>query len=225
MAGVAEVESGGNPQAYNPSGASGLWQIEIPVNARFVPGGAGNVFNALDNAKAAVALSGNTLAGIQSNWLAFEPPGAAEAIAAKNGGTVPSTVGATGSSTRLLGGTTAGVSEASVANGSTGSGSTGSTGSGSTGSTGTVPDPAAGAGVMDSFASGLPIVGNLFKALEPIFHAVATVIDYSFAMFEPGQGPRALFAAGAAVLAFLSYKILASAGVVPDIHLPKAVPV
>ena len=82
MAGVAEVESGGNPQAYNPSGASGLWQIEIPVNESYVPGGAANVFNALDNAKAAVALSGNTLAGITANWLDFEPPGAAEAIAA-----------------------------------------------------------------------------------------------------------------------------------------------
>jgi hypothetical protein len=89
MAGVAIVESGGNPQAYNPSGASGLWQIEIPLNENLVPGGAANVFNPQDNAKAAVRLSGNTLAGITSNWLVDEPAGAAAKIAQNNGGTVP----------------------------------------------------------------------------------------------------------------------------------------
>jgi hypothetical protein len=89
MAGVAIVESGGNPQAYNASGASGLWQIEVPLHDSLIPGGAANVFNAQDNAKAAVTLSGNTLAGVSSNWLAFEPKGAAAAIAQKNGGTVP----------------------------------------------------------------------------------------------------------------------------------------
>jgi Transglycosylase SLT domain len=93
MAGVAEVESGGNPRAYNPSGASGLWQIEIPLHSNLVPGGAGNVFNPLDNAIAAVRLSGNTLAGITSNWLDYEPPGAAAAIAKENGGTVPAAAG------------------------------------------------------------------------------------------------------------------------------------
>ena len=188
MAGVAEVESGGNPQAYNPSGASGLWQIEIPVNESYVPGGAANVFNALDNAKAAVALSGNTLAGIQANWLAFEPAGAAEAIAAKNGGTVPAATGATGSTV---------------------TGSTGSTGGGTT--TGTGPDPNAPGGII-GFAEGLPVIGGLVAALEPLLHAVATVIDYSFAMFEPGQGQRALFAVGALVLAVLAFRVLASSG-------------
>ena len=89
MAGVALVESSGNPDAYNSSGASGLWQIEIPINQSYVPGGAGNVFNALDNAKAAVALSGNSMAGITNNWLVDEPAGAAQAIVAQHGGTVP----------------------------------------------------------------------------------------------------------------------------------------
>ena len=191
MAGVAEVESGGNPQAYNPSGASGLWQIEIPVNESYVPGGAANVFNALDNAKAAVALSGNTLAGIQANWLAFEPAGAAEAIAAKNGGTVPSTV------------TTA------ASTSGTNAGSTGSTGGGTT--TGTGPDPNAPGGII-GFAEGLPVIGGLVAALEPLLHAVATVIDYSFSAFEPGQGQRALFAVGALVLAVLAFRVLASSG-------------
>jgi hypothetical protein len=91
MAGVAMVESGGNPAAYNASGASGLWQIEVPLHNSVIPGGASNVFNAQANAKAAVAVSGNTLAGITSNWLVDEPPGAAEAITKQNGGTVPAT--------------------------------------------------------------------------------------------------------------------------------------
>lgn len=91
MAGVAMVESGGNPAAYNASGASGLWQIEVPLHDSVIPGGASNVFNAQANAKAAVAVSGNTLAGITSNWLVDEPPGAAEAITKSHGGTVPAT--------------------------------------------------------------------------------------------------------------------------------------
>jgi Transglycosylase SLT domain len=105
-AGIAEVESSGNPNAYNPSGASGLWQIEIPLNEGDVPGGAANVFNAQDNAKAAVALSGNTLTGLTDNWLDFEPAGAAEAIAAQNGGTVPAASATTGTSSTSTTGTT-----------------------------------------------------------------------------------------------------------------------
>jgi hypothetical protein len=47
-ASIAECESGGNPRAYNPSGASGLWQIlgqDVP----------GNLFDPLVNAENAVA--------------------------------------------------------------------------------------------------------------------------------------------------------------------------
>ena len=188
MAGVAEVESGGNPQAYNPSGASGLWQIEIPVNASYVPGGAGNVFNAQDNAKAAVALSKNTMAGIQANWLAFEPAGAAEAIAKKNGGTVPSTGSLPGA------GNTQG-----VATGST------TSPSGSTG--GTTSDPNAPTSSSD--------LTGLLGPIKNLLHAVATVIDYAFTMFQPGQGPRVMFAALALVAAFLSFKVLAPSGGIP----------
>ena len=56
MAAIALAESGGLSSAHNPSGASGLWQIEIPVNARYVPGGAAAVYNPLANARAAVAI-------------------------------------------------------------------------------------------------------------------------------------------------------------------------
>jgi hypothetical protein len=48
MAAIAEAESGGNPNARNPSGASGLWQIlGLPF--------AGNPFDAITNARMAVA--------------------------------------------------------------------------------------------------------------------------------------------------------------------------
>jgi hypothetical protein len=55
MAAIAEAESSGCSAAYNPSGASGLWQVE-PSNAQYVPGGYGNIFNPADNAKAAVGV-------------------------------------------------------------------------------------------------------------------------------------------------------------------------
>jgi len=48
MAAIALAESGGNPKAYNPSGASGLWQIL----GQIVPG---NIFNPMVNAKNAIA--------------------------------------------------------------------------------------------------------------------------------------------------------------------------
>ncbi|HMD23926.1 MAG TPA: transglycosylase SLT domain-containing protein [Streptosporangiaceae bacterium] len=92
MAGVAEVESGGNPQAYNPSGATGLWQIEWPLYKGIVPGAETqqDLYNPQVNAAAAVKLSGNSMTGIYDNWLRFEPAGAAEAIAKQNGQAAPS---------------------------------------------------------------------------------------------------------------------------------------
>jgi hypothetical protein len=55
---IAECESGGNPQAYNPSGATGLWQILGQV----VPG---NLYDPFVNALNAVSkfkASGDTFA-------------------------------------------------------------------------------------------------------------------------------------------------------------------
>lgn len=79
---------------------------------------------------------------------------------------------------------------------------------------GTGPDPNAPGGII-GFAERLPVIGGLARAVEPLLHAVATVIDYSFAMFQPGQAQRALFAAGALVLAFAAYRVLASSGTLP----------
>lgn len=56
MAAIALAESGGDSEAKNPSGASGPWQIMVPENDQYIPGGAGNVFNLDDNAAAAVAI-------------------------------------------------------------------------------------------------------------------------------------------------------------------------
>lgn len=56
MAAIAMAESSGCSAAYNPSGASGLWQVECPINAQYVPGGCGNVFSPSANASAAVAI-------------------------------------------------------------------------------------------------------------------------------------------------------------------------
>jgi phage-related protein len=52
MARIAIAESGGNPNAYNASGATGLWQIEYP-GSQVV---AGNLYNPTINAENAVAL-------------------------------------------------------------------------------------------------------------------------------------------------------------------------
>ena len=65
MAAIAYgAESGGNPDATNPSGATGLWQIEVPGSS----GGytAAQLKDPLTNAKRAVALLGDG-SGI-SNW-------------------------------------------------------------------------------------------------------------------------------------------------------------
>ena len=58
MAAIAYgAESGGNPTATNPSGATGLWQIEVPGSS----GGytAAQLMDPLTNAKRAVELLGN----------------------------------------------------------------------------------------------------------------------------------------------------------------------
>ncbi len=60
MAAIAEAESSGNEQAYNPiecaagSHAEGLWQICMPLNKQYVPGG--NAYNPQANAAGAVGI-------------------------------------------------------------------------------------------------------------------------------------------------------------------------
>lgn len=75
MAAIAEAESRGSTTATNPSGASGLWQILMPSNAGFVPGGEANVFNPLDNAIAAVKILASQGLGAWSTYTsgAYKP--------------------------------------------------------------------------------------------------------------------------------------------------------
>lgn len=96
MAAVAEVESGGNDQATNPSGATGLWQIEWPLHQGIVACATSQaaLLDPNCNAKAAIAISGNvnsTAPGspVYDNWLEDEPAGAYKAFI--SGSTTPDT--------------------------------------------------------------------------------------------------------------------------------------
>ena len=189
-AATALVESGGNPQAYNASGATGLWQIEYPGSDKI---GASQtaLYNAETNAKAAVALSGNTMAGLLSNWTAYEPAGAAEAIMKQHGGTAPSSAGIQGVQP-----VPAGVSAGGTA----------------------TPSPGSSPGGGTSGPNAPPSSSDLTGLLGPIknlLHAVATVIDYAFAMFQPGQGPRFLFGLLSLAAVLMAFKVLAPSGGIP----------
>ena len=56
MANVAWSESRWNPRARNPSGASGLWQMTMPLHQGLVSASGGDVFDPLTNARVAVKL-------------------------------------------------------------------------------------------------------------------------------------------------------------------------
>ncbi len=107
-AAIAIVESSGNPDAYNASSASGLWQL-ISSNWHLIPGGAANRFDAQANAAGAVRLSGNTVAGLVSNWINWEtPPGIAYTVLKQHGGTPPASGVADSGGPAAGGGTAAG---------------------------------------------------------------------------------------------------------------------
>ncbi len=217
-AGIAVVESGGNPLAHNPSGASGLWQIEVPLHNSAIPGGAANVFNAQANARAAVAVASNSLAGLTSNWLAFEPPGAAQAIVSQHGGTPP----ATGALPPAAGGAGAGAGGgAAGGTGTSAAGGTGSSAAGGTGSGGgTVTLLAATgnpvsdvgsilSGIMKDFPGG-NLLGEALQGIGRINHIAAVMIDRAFSLFLPGQGFRAVFWAATVLLGVGAYKTWSS---------------
>ena len=220
-AATAIVESGGDPTAYNASGATGLWQIEYP-GSDVLGYSSAQLDNPLDNAKAAVALSKNTMAGLLSNWTAYEPAGAAAAIVKQNGGKIPATTTASTTSSTTGTGTVQGIQGNVPGVSAPGATPSGGIIPGGSTTTPAPPSPSSPGGII-GFAEQLPLIGGLFAAIEPLLHAVATVIDYSFTMFEPGQGQRSLFAVAALILLFLAYKILGGSGVVP--HGPKVVPV
>jgi len=171
MAAIAMAESGGNSDAYNQSGASGLWQILGAVN----PSDQGHLFNPQVNAREALLKYQTQGLGA---WVTYTDGAYKQYLKDNVGASVPGTAGDRGSN-------------------ATGT----ATGSATTGQ-GSGKD--AGPSASD--------LSSLIAPLRNLLHAVATVIDYSFSMFEPGQGFRVLFGAGAAILAFLSYKVLARPG-------------
>lgn len=207
-------ESGFQPGVTSSAGAQGIAQF---LPSTFAAYGHGSAYNAQD-AFAAYANYMNTLLK-QFNG------NVRDALAAYNAG--PGNIGAgMGYANTIL--SNAGASPNTRASGGSGGSRgtggvriTGSSGSqSSTGTSGTsdgtttsgVPDPSSPGGII-GFAEGLPFgLGNLVKAIEPLLHAFATVIDYSFMMFQPGQGFRLLFGIGAIVMLFFSYRILSSSG-------------
>ena len=81
MAAIAEVESAGNSDAENASGATGLWQLEWPLYSGFVSGATSRqaYHNPDINAKAAVKLSQNNPSvspgsPVYNNWIKWEHP-------------------------------------------------------------------------------------------------------------------------------------------------------
>jgi len=94
---------------------------------------------------------------------------------------------------------------ASIAAGSDGAGGSGA------------PAPAGSAPAAGPSSADL---GSLLGPVKNLLHAVATVIDYAFTMFQPGQGPRLLFGVAAIAAALASYAVLARSGAVPHPGVP-----
>lgn len=68
MAAIGLLESGGDPNAQNPSGATGIWQVEWPLHSDLSPDGSRQaLFDPNNNAKAAIAIL-NGGAGLCSGW-------------------------------------------------------------------------------------------------------------------------------------------------------------
>ena len=207
-AGIGIVESGGNSKAFNLSGASGIWQIEIPLHSNLVPGGAGNVFNPDANAKAAVKLSGNTVAGLTQNWIVDEPAGAAAAIVKKNKGTLPASL--TGSSS------------------SSGDGSSPALGLGAGLSAGASAIP--GFGFLPSAITNITgagqTIGDIATGIAGITNDLNTVIRFMSALFRPNMWLRVgAFVMGIFLLIAGFYFMLKSIGVSGPSTIPVPIPV
>ena len=209
-AATAIVESGGDPTAYNASGATGLWQIEYP-GSDVLGYSSAQLDNPLDNAKAAVALSKNTMAGLLSNWTAYEPAGAAAAIVKQNGGKIPATTTASTTSSTTGTGTVQGIQ-----GNDPGVSAPGATPSGAITPGGSTTTPATPS------STGLP---SILSGASGLLYDVSTALDYFFGMFGRGNGWRLVFAVICIVALLVAYKTLVAAGAVPGGLIPSAIPV
>lgn len=214
MAAIAMVESSGNDHAYNPSGATGLWQIEWPLHKGLVPGATSQqaYYNPLINAQAAVKLSQNnpsTSPGspVYSNWLEWEPAGAYKRFLQSH--VAPSgPVAKGGSSGTKGGGTPAAGSQ------------------GSQGSQGSTTTPQAAAQLTSAVSGNLfSQAGNVVSDAGTLLGDAATVLNWFFEFFKPGQGWRIAFGAAAAGAGVAGARQWHSAGSSPGAggNLPLAV--
>lgn len=111
MAAIALLESGGNPNATNPSGATGLWQVEFPLHNQDVPGitTAQQALDPNNNAKLAISILGGG-GGLCSGW-GTQAGGDAIGEAVCNSGSKPLSLSAAVSMAQHF----AGASDAAVA--------------------------------------------------------------------------------------------------------------
>lgn len=195
MAAIAMAESSGNSNAYNPSGATGLWQIKGAVN----PADQSNLTNPQVNAKEAVLKYNSQGLGA---WVTYTSGAYKQYL---QGGVAPLSPSSAGNGTiEGIQGNVPGVSP------------TGYVGSAAILPGGQTTTPATPGSI------GFP---SLISGAAGLLRDVATALDYFFGMFGRGQGWRLVFTAVSAVALFLSYKCLAGAGAVPQGLIPSVVPV
>jgi len=159
MAAIAMAESSGNPNAYNSSGASGLWQILGAVN----PADQSQLFNPIVNAREAV--------------LKYQTQGLDAWVTYTNGAYKEFLQGNVPAASSLPSGSSSGVSTTSA----------------------TSVDP----------STALNEMGELF-------HGAAQGLNWTFWLFQPGQGWRALFAFGGGASAVFAAKLYTSPSVTQE---------
>lgn len=207
-AATAENESSGIVDASNPSGATGLWQIEYPDSD--VPGYSQEelLTNPLDNAKAAVALSKDTLAGLVSNWTQYE------------GKTEAQVEAEAAADQKAAGQAVSGAPTPNNANAGS-AGTTGAAGTGTSGTPTTTGTPGSdstvnqGQSAITSSGGWDPL--GLLDDVTGLARDVATVIDYVFGMFGRGQGWRVVFTLAFAAAIYGAYRSLVATGAIPDL--------
>jgi len=156
MAAIAMAESSGNPNAYNASGASGLWQILGAVN----PSDQSQLFNPIVNAKEAV-LKYQTQ-GLDA-WVTYTSGAYKQFLQ----GNVPA-------------------------------------------STGTLP-----ANATTTAATSVDPT-TAINEMGELFHGAAQGLNWTFWLFQPGQGWRAAFALGGGASAVFAAKLYTSPSVTQE---------
>jgi hypothetical protein len=160
MAAIAMAESGGRSDAYNSSGASGIWQILGAVN----PADQGDLFNPIVNAREAV-LKYKTQ-GLNA-WVTYT----SGAYKQYFNGSVPPSANA--------------------------------------GGTGGAAPPSGGVNTTSSSVDP----STALSEMGELFHGVAQGLNWSFWLFQPGQGWRAVFAVGGGVSGVFAAKLYTSPSV------------